>query len=272
MQIKLSQNILPNYFKIADISDSWYEEPTNTFNFISRNSKKLLVTVGASWTWGSDLSVNNHDDKFRIENVWGNQLSKLSNSDWLNLALCAQGNYWMAERCEEFYKIAKYLEYESIKLICLFTGAGRLFNTDQDRDFDYIEWFSNNNIEDLFLMLNTKCVEKIKLAPSIVDVYITSDLVDSIGYKESFLPWYKILGYHDNTPVYTDMTAIKELQQIEEFVSGEKKEMFKLWMLDQIDRVEYREKWYNDRVFRNHHPLAEYHTQWAKYLYNEIKW
>lgn len=271
MKIKLSQDNLPEYFTIADITNSWHKIPTNTFNFISRNSDSLLVTVGDSWTWGSDISEGNLNDNYRVDNVWGNQLSKLLKSDWLNLALCAQSNQWMADRCKEFYDIADKLEYKSIKLICVFTGAGRMFNTGQDCDFDYVRWFANNAIDDFLLMLNKKCVDIIQHAPDIVDVYITSNTVDSLGYQERLLPWYKILGYSDSTPVYTDMTAIKKLQQIEEFVSGKKKDLFKIWMLETIDKVEIREKWFNNsKIFRNCHPLAEYHQRWAEYLYKEI--
>ena len=35
---------------------------TDPFNFVSRDSDTLLVTIGDSWTWGADLTLNNNDD------------------------------------------------------------------------------------------------------------------------------------------------------------------------------------------------------------------
>jgi len=278
MQIKLSQENLPQYFTIADITNSWYIEPTNTFNFISRNSKKLLVTVGDSWTWGSDISENNRDDNFRIENVWGNQLSKLFASDWLNLALSAQGNQWMANRITEFSNIVPLLNYEQIIVVCVFTGAGRMFNTDIDRDFDYVEWFKQNintpnDYYSLLELLNTMAVKQIhnSLQFPHINLYLTTNMIDSIGFTSSFDAWYKTIGINDDTYVCTDMTAVEKLLTIEDFVSGKQLADFKQWILQLIDSVEHREQHYlNTKIFRNQHPLAEYHKQWAEYVWNKI--
>ena len=266
----LTQDTLLNYFTPANSDNSWYDEPTNIYNFVSRDSNNLLVTVGDSWTWGSDISENNLDEELRIKSVWGNCLSKNLKCDWLNLALCAQGNQWMANRCTEFYNIVPHLKYKTITLICVFTGAGRMFNTDIDREFDYIEWFKNNNIQDLLLMLNKKCVETILDKPDNVDVYLTSNMVDALGYKQSFSPWYTVLGFNDSTQVYTDMTAIKKLLQVEEFLKGNNKLLFKEWMLETLTKVEYREKWYKSPIFRNQHPIAEYHKKWAMFIKEQL--
>ena len=94
--MKLTQDTLSNYFTIADCHSSWHQRPTNTFNFISRDSDILIVTVGDSWTWGSDISENNHDDNFRITHLYGNVLSDELKTNWLNLGLSASSNFWTA--------------------------------------------------------------------------------------------------------------------------------------------------------------------------------
>ena len=55
--IRLTQHNLPDYFSIADCHSSWHQTPVNTFNFADRDSDILIVTVGDSWTWGSDLAT-----------------------------------------------------------------------------------------------------------------------------------------------------------------------------------------------------------------------
>lgn len=131
--MKLTQDTLPNYFTIADRYSSWHQTPTNTFNFIDRNSDMLIVTVGDSWTWGSDISENNHDDNFRITHLYGNVLSDELKTDWLNLGLSASSNFWATAMIEELGQLIPQLDYRSIYVICVFTGAGRWFNTQYDR-------------------------------------------------------------------------------------------------------------------------------------------
>ena len=280
LPIVLAKEVLPRYFTIADSTNSWYLTPTNTFDFVSRSSNILLVTVGDSWTWGSDISENNSDDDYRLKSVWGNQLSGMMGSDWLNLALCAQGNQWMANRITEFANIVPLLNYEKILVVCVFTGAGRMFNTDIDHDFDYVEWFKQNintpnDYYSLLELLNTTAVKQIRNSLQFphVNLYLTTNMIDSLGFTSSFDAWYKTIGITDDKCVYTDMTAVERLLTIEEFVSGKQLVDFKQWMLQLIDSVEYREQHYSDtNIFRNQHPLADYHKQWAEYVYENINY
>ena len=280
LPIVLAKEVLPRYFTIADSTNSWYLTPTNTFDFINRSSNKLLVTVGDSWTWGSDISENNSNDDYRLESVWGNQLSGMMGSDWLNLALSAQGNQWMANRITEFANIVPLLNYEKILVVCVFTGAGRMFNTDIDHDFDYVEWFKQNintpnDYYSLLELLNTTAVKQIRNSLQFphVNLYLTTNMIDSLGFTSSFDAWYKTIGITDDKCVYTDMTAVERLLTIEEFVSGKQLVDFKQWMLQLIDSVEYREQHYSDtNIFRNQHPLADYHKQWAEYVYENINY
>jgi len=272
--ITFTQNNLLDYFAPANIRNSWHEEDTNVYNFVSCNSDKLLVTVGDSWTWGSDISEHNGDDDFRIKHVYGNVLREKLNYDWLNLALCAQSNQWMADRVSELEKIVCQLNYTKIDIIVVFTGAGRMFNTDQDRYFDYISYFKTINNFDTFLYdLNCKAVEQIKKIEkhSHINVYFSSNAVDHLGFTSNLLPWYKVLGFTEKFKCYTDMTAIDKLRQVPEFLSGNMNYKFKTWFLKQIDSASRRETIYNNEtIFRNQHPLAEYHKQWANYLYKDL--
>lgn len=278
LPIVLAKEVLPKYFTIADSTNSWYTSPTNTFDFVSRSSNILLVTVGDSWTWGSDISENNSDDEYRLKSVWGNQLSGMMGSDWLNLALSAQGNQWMADRITELANIVPLLNYEKILVVCVFTGAGRMFNTGIDRDFDYVEWFKQNintpnDYYSLLKLLNTTAVKQIQNSLQFphVNLYLTTNMIDSIGFTSSFDAWYKTIGINDETYVCTDMTAVERLLTIEDFVSGKQLADFKQWMLQLIDSVERREQHYsNTNIFRNQHPLADYHKQWAEYVYENI--
>jgi hypothetical protein len=202
-----------------------------------------LVTVGDSWTWGAGLNP----DK-RKKQVWGNLVSEIISADWLNLAQPGQSNQWMANRCRELYNISAKLEYKKIVVIVVFTGAARSL----DQDFDYINWFENNSIDDFLPMLNTKAVRTITNKPNNVELYLSSNMVDPIGYTSSFKSWYNVLGMKDSNSVYTDMTGIECLIELEEFIKGEKLTEYKKWMLEQIDLVEHRDKFYEQTCSRMH--------------------
>ena len=276
-KIVLTPDTLYKYFTLANKTNSWYTKDTNTFNFISRNSKNLLVTVGDSWTWGSDISFNNYDDNKRIKNVYGNQLSERLGYDWLNLALCAQGNQWMADRISELNMLVHKLEYNRIVILVVFTGVGRSFNTFQDRHFDYVSYFNNINNFDSFLYdLNKKAVDKILQITKHknVSVIFSSNAVDPLGFSTNLLPWYQVLGFNCTGKCYTDMTAIDYLQSVPEFLPNDMISNFQNWMIDLIDKTEIRQNmlYSNKNIFRKEHPLGLYHKVWADYLYEEIEW
>lgn len=261
MQIKLSENNLLDYFNFEEAWLVCDVNPLPATDFVSRNSDTLLVTVGDSWTWGAGLDHNKRKNK-----VWGNVLSKTISADWLNLAQPGQSNQWMANRCRELYNISTDLEYKKIIVVVVFTGAARSL----DPDFDYIQWFENNSIQDFLPMLNSKAVHTITNTPSNVEVYLSSNMVDPLGYTSSFKSWYHVLGLTDSISVYTDMTGIKCLIELEEFIKDEKLVEYKQWMLEQIELVERRDKFYDDDLFFDEHPVAIAQETWAQYVGKQL--
>lgn len=277
----LSQDTLASYFTIADSSNSWYQEPTNTFDFIDRNSKILVVTVGDSWTWGSDLSLNNCNEDYRRNSVYGNLVAKELNADWLNLGLCAQGNFWIASMVEELANVIPKLEYHRIYVICTLTGALRWFNTKYDQHIDYVEWFKNNapEFDQLPIMLNGLCIDSIvnSLTPfDHVTLKIGTNFVDACGFNELTTPylmpdpWYKLLSYNDNKLVYT-CVYYETISQATEFIGLEYHTEFKQWLMKTIEESEHRASLLtNPKDFQNYHPLAPGHQAWAQYILNHL--
>jgi hypothetical protein len=97
-------------------------------------SDHLLITVGDSWTWGAHLCgsdfVNPNPGKFfddreyRARNVYGYHLHKLTNYDWINLAICGVDNISMIDHCWKFLKTLKK-SYKKIHIILTLTEIGR---------------------------------------------------------------------------------------------------------------------------------------------------
>jgi len=283
-RLYLCQNALAQYFTIANAGNSWLERPTNLYNFISRDSEVLVVTIGDSWTWGSDISVPNQDDKLRVKYVFGNVLSNSMCADWLNLAIPAQGNFWMATMVEELSTIIPRLHYKKIYIICTFTGVGRWFNTRFDINVDYPGWFKQNirateDFDNLLVMLNTLCVDRIVDSTekfNHVDLKIATNFVDHLGFdrlqKNQIVPdpWYQIVGISDVEKVYTCL-YYERMSTVIEFVPREYHDNFKLWFLELYEKTNRRlSKIKHAPGFRNCHPTIDGHDAWARYLFDVL--
>ena len=66
--------------------------------YYKNNGKdKLLITIGESWTWGDSLEDHGYN---RLDCVWGNKLSTMLDTDWINIARKGASNLWI------FYQIS----------------------------------------------------------------------------------------------------------------------------------------------------------------------
>ena len=279
--MKLHQDELYKYFGMADESNSWLQTPTNLFDFVSRNSDTLLVTIGASWTYGSEL-----DPDLRSTTVFGSQLAQRMSADWLNLAIPAQGNFWIAHMVERLSAIISKLNYSNIYCVCTFTDPTRWFNTQFDHHINYVQWFADNtrtsdDFDRLLSMRNQVCVSKIlqHLAPfDHVHLLVVTDQIDHTGFEQLGLeklmplPWYKILGLNDGLDVKA-VLYFSRLDTITNFIPWSKHSMFKKWLLKITELGESREKLLREATdfIKNGHPLEQAHSQWATYIYNLIQ-
>lgn len=279
--MKLTQHTLPQYFSIADTTNSWHRVPTNTFDFIERNSGTLVVTIGDSWTWGSDISLHNQNNQTRIDNLYGNIVAEKLNADFLNLALCAQGNFWIASMASELAKIIPDLEYTHIYVICTFTGVCRWFNTCYDQHINYFDWFDHTapDFDQLLIMLNQHCIDPITTdlcRHQNVTLKIGTNFVDPLAFhslrSDQILsaPWYKLLGCNDIESVYT-CVFYERISTAIEFIIPQYHRAYKEWLLELIDKSNRRIQLLTDpAIFRNYHPLAAGHKIWAKYILQEL--
>jgi hypothetical protein len=267
--MNLIKERLPDYFTIAGPENSHYKHHTNTFDFFSNSSDKLLVTIGDSWTWGSDITESDHEDT-RTARVYGRLTADSMHADWLNLALPGIGNFWIAERAEEFSRIISDLNYQQIYVICTLTEVGRSFDSHHDRYIDYATWFSNNSHEDFLLFLNQECIHRIINAlQSKVTLRIGTNFVDPCGFIDSdiFLKksWISCIVGEIHHSCYVATHGIEHLSKAKQFF--QKSEDFLLWMTGLIDLAQKRVSVLADRCqFRKNHPLSQGHEVWADYL------
>lgn len=109
---------------------------TKPLEFISRDSKNLLVTIGDNWTRGFDfgkrLSGVPHPT---VDARFGEIVSEQLGWDFLNLAIPAIPNLWMAQKYQQICENYNSLGYERIKVFITFTEYGREFSSIIDDQF-----------------------------------------------------------------------------------------------------------------------------------------
>lgn len=257
--MKLSTESLPQYFTIADPHNSHYTQPTNTFDFVDRNSNTLLVTVGDSWTWGADL-----DPAQRTQQVYGNIVSQELDADWLNLAQSGSNNFFVAERVEELSRIADNLNYQKIQVICTFTEIGRSFDSHHDAYIDYRSWFQQNDIREFLSFLNAECVDRIRKASTNFELKLGTNFVDAVGFEPDLEPWFRILGIPCEITAYAGSTGVQRLQAVEQFVYN--KQDYQTWIINLIDQAQHIDRVCGSSVLYSAHPRAQGHRDWARHI------
>jgi hypothetical protein len=268
--MKLTTQLLPEYFTIAGPENSHYTEPTNCLDFVDRNSPYLLATIGESWTYGSELSN-------RLSQVWGNLVSTHFGWDWLNLSQPGCSNFFIADWAKELSKLSDQLHYKKIYIVCLFTEIGRGFNSHHDANIDYSKWFENNchKSEDFYKfleMLNKHCADRIvEVSTGKISSWFGSNFIDHLGLPElSTLPspWFRLLGLSCNQSVYSSTAGVTRLQQIKEFLPSHKLNLYKNWIADMITSAELVDKiCHNSAEGRTiSHPDDCGHSLWANYV------
>lgn len=280
----LTQHNLNQYFSIADHENSWLQQPTNLYNFVDRQSDCLLVTIGDSWTWGADLVPHVSRDDHRVQHVFGNVLAQSISSDWLNLAIPAQGNFWIASMVQELANIIPKLLYKKIILVCVFTGVGRWFNTKFDVDLDYVSWFSQNvssqcDFDKLLVMFNQTCVDRILDSIKMfdhVELKIGTNFVDHLGFERLtphqvlLQPWYRVIGLQDTESVHT-CVYYSRLSTAVDFIDPVHHSAFKRWFLEVDRKSNHRlDVMAASSEFKNYHPSESGHKLWAQYVETQL--
>ena len=281
--MKINNQLLQTHFTLPNPGISHHDVGFNPFNFIDRNQDTLLVTFGDSWTYGDDLTPNN-DREYRLENVFGNQLSKRIGADYLNLAVPGSGNQWTPVLFEEFVQLE--LEYKHIVAIITFTEVGRDFNGWFDRDVDYASWLKINihTSQDYTKFLqwqNNQIASKIvELADQIpgLKLLVSSNFVDPIGLEpfgsqrldKTWLEVYR--GKMDDVCYFVSPYIIEKYRSVLELEWSLDKTTWLEWANKCLVQSEQRLDIIKDpQYFRGlYHPLIEGHRAWADYLETQI--
>jgi len=249
-------------FTIPNSSNSHYAVPTNTYDFINRKQRTLCVTVGDSWTYGSDL-----DDRM---DVYGNQLSVMLDADWLNLSWPGCGNFFMGQLIHELSN-AK-LDYDNVYIFCTLTETGRLLDSSFDRHIDFLD-LSNNGYYNLFKQYEQWNIDYINsCSPAFTNIIIGSNFVER--FDDSQPTWLSLLTDYDDKchsvffgldNIARQIPDILDLNTVDKFLF---KEFITKWLTKGMQRQDILQ---SCSQIKNHHPCTKNaHRLWALEMFNRL--
>jgi hypothetical protein len=264
---------------------SWYHEE-------SKGSKKLLICVGDSWTWGDSLGQTSQDlddREYRVHNIYGHLLAQQLDSDFANIALPGYNNFWMWSQLSELLPTV-IDRYEQIAVVVTLTENCR-------------EWASANwpirvdfsqtpsSLADLMKEFEARMFHYFKQTLDAFDkvqwivarnfTFSFEENISILGQQHVPKTWMQIINEHQGLEGYPGNLRIlsqmaydpiarylrhPDVRLFDQF----KPELFEIFcqMSDAIDCLDLSEL--NHRV-ATRHPTEKAHQLWADYLLTHLE-
>jgi hypothetical protein len=290
----LSDHREPNVVT-ADTMDKWnIDNPYSYrtwYNEDIRNSSRLLITIGDSWTWGDHLGGIDWngciDDPVRLTQIFGRLLSNKLNSDWVNIANPGCSNYWMLEKLEliEPHLIAVKDRYKKIDIVVTLTEDLRESTYTEkipvDRIYNHF-WNKSNNIKEFLIEVESflfSNLQNIADRLPFVNLYVSRAFTDTwLQNKCKFLlekTWCDVIQDNFKFENYQPVPFIGQLSidpLTQKFIKDdiERKTEF----LDIMDAVTARWNFLGESLYNlkgsTCHPNPMGHSLWSEYLFTQI--
>lgn len=271
----------------------------NTFDFVQKRSRKLVVTIGESWTWGDSLGKTCHwprgskdhhlwvDDKeYRLKNTYGGQLADDLQADFLNIAECGRSNLWIAQQLQIFLKNLHTFDYDEIFIAVTLTEVGRDFPREELRP----KLADVSCMHDFFRVLSTFNCEEIKKSLDMISNITNKKIKIFLGtnFVESNYPcpeifnksWVELiaekLDKKIDTPCYVISSWVYEtFTKITEYSKQISREKYLKDMTNILDTAEKRIDFLNESKYNvntgSKHPTEEGHKIWKECILEELK-
>jgi len=295
--MKFTQETIKNYFSLPDQHRTQLLIGKNPYDFISRNSNKLIITIGDSWTWGADLTKQKtheshidklEDDDYRLNHVYGGIISNALQTDFLNLGEPGSDNYYIANKLKELHAIIDQLDYDSVVTVCVFTEVARGFLGPDDNNVDYGSWLESNIHQDgdyyeFLKFINTNIADEIVPLLDKLQVYFATNFVDPIGFEKlesKFLAktWLQtwcesIQQTYPESCYLVSPWVFEKLEKVFDLCPTLDRNSFLKWangaLLSADERATICK--HDDKNFGQLlHPLSRGHQVWADYVLEKI--
>ena len=246
-------------FKVPD-----WSMINNPYYYKSRDSERLIITAGDSWTYGDSLGktkVRNgiDDTEYRLDHVYGNLLTEQLNADWMNLALPGGSNYcmlnWVGQLLDHRYR------YADVTCVITLTEAGR---------HEELRWADGDNLQESLKKIVLKTygmISELRSGFPKVTFKVAHNFTDSLpGHKVVERTWLEVMTnklIQDNTFIVVS-DHIRQLNYERTYPDTPNVIDRALARIDIMDACDYCCK--ED----SRHPTEAGHKLWADYLITQL--
>lgn len=281
---------------MIDLEPSLIWANTHNFNndnindnvtYIDRNSEHLIIVAGDSWTYGDSLNSDQ-----RIEQMYGNLVSKKLDADLVNIGFRGWSNSWVLTYVKWLLQNQKkqVSNYKKVTLICTLTENARDVKTYHSFQFNYINAYKTHGAcKELYQTIlesaeNHWCdlLDQIRSFNFINQVLITTNFVwhNTEKLQQTDKNWIEVIadqaGY-DN-PIRTNMVTgwvFDSLATINDIAGIKDLDAYKNFVLPYIEKANQVNAWlcaseYNGKK-ASKHPDWRAHKFWADYLIDYIE-
>ena len=236
----------------------------NPYHYKSRNSNRLIITVGDSWTYGDSLGktqVRNgiDDTEYRLDHVYGNLLTEQLDADWMNLALPGGSNVCMLTWLKDLFG-HKYI-YSDVTCIITLTESGR---------HEELRWADGDNLQESLKKIVLKTygmISELRSGFPKVTFKVAHNFTDSLpGHKVVERTWLEVMTnklIQDNTFIVVS-DHIRQLNYERTYPDTPNVIDRALARIDIMDACDYCCK--ED----SRHPTEAGHKLWADYLMTQL--
>ena len=260
---------------------SWYHEDI-------QNRKKLLITVGDSWTWGDHLGNIDwnkcFDDPVRLTQIFGRILSDQLDADWVNIAEPGCSNYWMLEQLQDIEPWLQNHAYDrAIVVVTLTEDLREATYTKRWPVKDaYSHFFHNNKKLKGFLVdvenLLLRNLEQLAQRLPTVEFYVSRAFTDTWPENHSKLllskTWCDVIQDRVGSDSYVKPVPFVAQMAIRPLIQNYLKPEYKQEFLDMTQLIDRRWRFLGQSDYNlkgsTYHPNPAGHVLWAEYLFETI--
>jgi hypothetical protein len=277
----IHSQINPSYVGNTYLTREWFHE-----NIQGKDC--LLLTIGDSWTWGDslgniDMGQKIYDDyDYRTSHVYGFHLSKMLDTDWVNIGIAGGCNLLVMQEAYNFIQSIQK-SYKKIFVVITLTELGReLLDV-----YTYDAWINEfraavkeyTDLDDLLIKCEAYTFNLINnLFPNVL---VGRNFTHTYKQNKSILGnkllpniWTDIIATEGNLAPYPDDIKILSGMGIDPIIKFGTK-IPKEQLINLMDCQELGFNWLTRSPYNSgagtKHPNEQAHEWWAQYLYKSIQ-
>jgi hypothetical protein len=267
----------------------WVEFPAKYTEFhIKRNSKKLVLVIGESWTYGETLpeiatGIKKYSMHSQLRYSFGPKLAVMLNADYYQYAVPGNCNYYMFNELERILNFLRNFNYEKIYVCMQLTEPSRekaILIKIKDHPIEQLYWESisfeewlkkyNRFFFDWYNSILNKNKD-LNIDAILWKNFCKTETDSNHQFKILDKTWIEysanILGKQISSPVFYSIGWLSNMYEEHKNINYNKQ-----FILEEMEKIEKSNEFIKANVFHSHHPNFLAHLLWSQFIARKSGW